>query len=185
MPKKLRLLLGSATFLAVAVTIAILAERTLNLPPVPVSITLVPSAASTNSARSPFEPLFWVTNHTSKLLCVTPWAIEVKQGTNWTKYDYHAPPVYISPHAAADVTVDFTRQPYQQPTNTWRLTINVAEKLDGAHAFLQKLNHYPRWLRLRSNTNFNIVPSPFTKGAIWYGNPRKVRSEDISATSGG
>lgn len=177
MPKKRLFLL--ATVVAATVTMAILAERTLNLPSVPVSITFVGSAEPNNRGGSHSQPTFWVTNHTSKVLCVTPWAVEIRQGTNWTKFDHRAPSVFVSPQTAANVTIDFTTQQYQQPTDTWRLTVNVAEKLDGAPAFLQKLKHYPGWLRLQSNTNFTMVPNPFTKGSIWYGNPRKVRSEDI------
>jgi hypothetical protein len=170
-------LLACATVVAAIVTMAILVERALNLRSVPVSITLVQSASNSGSHS---QLTFWVTNHTAKVLCLTPWQVEIRQGTNWTKFQHRAPTAFISPHAVADVTIDFTTQQYQQPTNTWRLTVNVAEQLSGAPAFLQKLKYYPRWLRLRSNTNFTMLPNPFTKGSIWYGNPRKVRSEDIS-----
>jgi len=176
MSKKRLFLFACATVLAATLTLAILAARTLSLPSVPVSITFAQSA---NNSGSLSQPTFRVTNHTAKVLCVTPWEVEIKQGTNWTKFQHNAQHAFISPHAAADVTIDFTTQQYQPPTDTWRLTVNVAEKLDGAPAFLQKLKHYPGWLRLQGNPSFNMVPNPFTKGAIWYGNPRKVRSEDI------
>jgi len=180
MPTRRRILLACATVVVAIATVAMLFERTLNLPSVPVGMTFVGNPKPNDSGDSHAQPTFRVTNHTAKVLCVTPWQVEIRQGTNWTKFQHRAPPAFITPHAAADVTIDFTTQQYQQPTNTWRLTVNVAERLSGAQAILQNLKYYPRWLRLRSNTNFTMLPNPFTKGLIWYGNPRKVRSEDIS-----
>jgi hypothetical protein len=87
--------------------------------------------------------------------------------------------MFISPHGTADLAIDFTTQQYQQPTDTWRLTVNVSEKLNGAPAFLQKLKHYLRWRGLQSNPRFSRMPNPFTKGAVEYGYPLMVQSEDI------
>jgi len=142
-----------------------------------VGVTFVGSDEFNNSGAARSGPIFWVTNHTSKGLCVRPWTVEIREGTNWTKWDYHGPPVFIGPHAAAYETIDFSSQQFQWPTNTWRLTVSVAEKLAGVPAFLAKIRHYPGWLRQRSN--FFSMPNPFTKGAVWYGNPRKVLSEDV------
>ena len=46
-------------------------------------------------------------------------------------------------------------------------------------ALLMRIKRYPRWLSQRSNTNFIVVPNPFSKGMVWYGNPRKVLSDDV------
>ena len=178
---KKRFLLLAVVVLAVAtVALAILRERSLNLPPAPVGIAFVGNREFNNNGALHFGPTFLVTNHTSKVLYVTPWAIEVKQGTNWTKWDHHAPGTLIASHAAAYETIDFASQQYQQPTNTWRLTFNVAEKLAGIPEFLTKIKHYPRWLLHRNNGKFVLMPNPFKKGAVWYGNPRKVLSQEIS-----
>ena len=177
MPMKRLFLLACAIVVATIVTLAMLSERALSLPYAPAGITFVGKPSDSGDSHS--QPTFWVTNHTSKVLCVIPWEVAMRQGTNWTKFQHHAPAVFISPHAAAEVTIDFTTQQYQQPTNTWRLTVNVAERLSGAPAFLQKLKHYPGWLRLQSNPKFKMVSNPFAKGSVWYGNPRKVQSDDI------
>src|SRR6266487_2897704 len=89
------------------VTTWILLERRSSLPPAPVGVTFVGSDEFNNSGAARSGPIFWVTNHTSKGLCVRPWTVEIREGTNWTKWDYHGPPVFIGPHAAAYETIDF------------------------------------------------------------------------------
>src|SRR5437870_4479986 len=107
MPKKRVILLACATVVAAIATLAMLSERTLNLPSVPVGITFVGNPKPNDSGNGHAQPTFWVTNHTSKILCVTPWEVATRQGTSWTQFQHRAPPVFISPHAAADVTIDF------------------------------------------------------------------------------
>lgn len=177
--KKRFFLLTIAVLAIATVTLTILRQRFLNLPPGPVGIAFVGNGKFQNNEGLRSGPTFLITNHTSKVLCVTPWAIEIRQGTNWAKWDHRAPTVFIAPHATAYETIDFSSQQYQQPTDNWRLTFNVAEKLAGVPAFFVKIKHYPRWLLHRNNPNYIFGPNPFTKGATWYGNPRRVLSEDI------
>jgi hypothetical protein len=184
MPKKRLLLPAGAAVAAAIITLITLWGRSMNLPPAPVGIAFVGNGEFDNSGALRSGPTFLVTNRTAKALCVTPWAIEVRQGTNWTKRAHRAPPVFIAPHAAAYETIDFASQQYPQPAGTWRLTLNVAEKMAGAHALLLKIKQYPAWLRQRGNTNLFSIPNSFKQDVSWYGNPKKVLSGDVASIKG-
>jgi hypothetical protein len=172
--KKRRFLLACGIVAAAIVGLAILSERALNLPPNPVGITFI-----NDGVRGSAQPSFRVTNHTSKVLFVTPWNVAVSQGADWTEFQHHGPGTIVSPHEAVDVVIDFSKQEFQQPTNTWILTLGVAERLNAVPAFILALKKYPGWLRLRNDPRFKMVPNPLSKGTTWYGNPCKVQSEEI------
>src|SRR5215831_7908618 len=44
--------------------------------------------------------------------------------------------IVLEPRAVATQTLDFSSQVFSAPTNTWRVEINVAERLSRAQAFL-------------------------------------------------
>jgi hypothetical protein len=152
----------------------------------PIEVRSVGNMESTNSRTGiTFTgPTFWISNRTAKVLHVSPWAVEIRDGANWTKHDYRdlTGGLLLGPRAVATKTLDFSSQNYSVPTNTWRLEINVAEKLPRARAFLAAFEHYPGWLLQRyrtGDTNLSRANPLKHFGATWYGHPRKVVSENV------
>ena len=132
-------------------------------------------------------PTFWISNRTARVLAVTPWAVELKEAANWTKCDYRdlTGPICLGPSAAGTQTIDFSSQLFPPPTNTWRLEINVAEKLSRPEALLAVLQHYPNWLPWRRSVNTNLYRMTFRNHlqATWYGHARKVLSENVGEST--
>jgi hypothetical protein len=154
--------------------------------PSPIEVRAVGNMESTNfrTGMTFTGPTFWISNRTAKILHVSAWAIEIKDGASWTKRNYRdwTGGMVLGPRAVATQTIDFSSQLYPLPTNTWRLEVNVAEKLSRAEAFLVPIEHYPGWLLQRyrtGDTNLSRANPLKHFGATWYGHPRKVVSENV------
>ena len=63
-------------------------SRHLNLPVAPIQVRFLGIVTSTSGLSARSGPTFWISNTTSKVLCVSPWAVELKEGENWAKRDY-------------------------------------------------------------------------------------------------
>jgi hypothetical protein len=167
----------------VAVLALLFLEKPGSLPPAPISVSLLQSATFGTNGIMLSGPRFRLTNHTSKALSVTPWTVQVCEGTNWTKRDYHSPGIMLAPHAEAYLTIDFASQNYGPPTNTWRVELNVSEKLNRPASLFMAIKHYPDWLRhrrMKGQTNLSSQGLFKMLAATWYGYPRKVLSEEIA-----
>jgi hypothetical protein len=184
MRRKRPLLIAGAILALSGVTLFVVFNLHLNLPVAPVDVRFLGIATSTNNLAARSGPTFWISNNTSKVLSIDPWAVELKEGTNWTKRDYRDfwGPVLLVPHGTISETIDFSSQLYPQPTNTWRLQLNVAERLFGLDAVVAPVAHYPGWLLQRyrtGDTNLSRAnPLRFARGT-WYGHARKVLSEEV------
>ena len=181
--KRSVVLAGVAIVLAAVIALAWL-QRSLAIPPAPVSAVFIEASQSDDNRVRHAGPTFRLTNHTANPLYFAPWQVELREGTNWTKLDYRNPqalPVLLAAHADGYVTIDFASQLFAEPTNTWRLRLCITEKLVGARAILQAMKHYPaswRWRHSTGNTNIPL-PNPFSKGQTWYGNPRFALSDVV------
>ena len=151
----------------------------------PIEVTFLGDMESTNSRTGlTFTgPTFWISNRTTKTLYVSPWTVEIQDGVNWTKQNYRnlTGGILLVPRAVQIYTLDFSSQLYPLPTNTWRLEINVAEKLSRVEGVAQLVRRYPGWVLQKyrtGNTNLLLV-SPL--GGTWtsYGHPVKVMSENV------
>jgi hypothetical protein len=184
MSKKRFVTLAVVTTAVVAVLALLLLEKPGTLPPAPISVSLIQSATFGTNGNNLSGPTFRLTNFTSKILSVTPWTVQVREGTNWTKRDYHSPGVMLAPHAEMYLTIDFASQNYGRPTNTWRVEINVAEKLNRPASLFMAIKHYPAWLQHRRRSGQTNLPTPGLfkmLAATWYGYPRKVLGEEIAS----
>ena len=173
---------GAAIVLAAVIALAWL-QRSLVIPPAPVSAVFIEPNEFNNNGGRDSGPSFRVINHTPRSLYFAPWQVEVRDGTNWTIQDYRNPqaPMPLAPHGNGHVTLDFRSQLFTEPTNTWRLRLCITERLVGGRAIFQAIKHYPaawRWRHSTGNTNVPL-PNPFSKGQTWYGNPRFVHSDEV------
>lgn len=146
----------------------------------PIEVRVLGNVESTASGTVATNPAFWISNRTTKLLAVTPWAVQVKDVVDWTNLGYRGFTTFLPPGAVATQTLDFSTQLYPEPTNMWRLQINVAEKLSRAGSLVAALKHYRGWYlqgRRVAGTNFPYPPPGWR--ATWYGHPSKVLSETV------
>jgi hypothetical protein len=180
--KRLIVVAGTITGLLVVVVWLLLQHSGL----CPVEVRFVGNMECTNSRTGMTftGPTFSISNRTDKVLHVSPWAVEVKDGANWMKLDYRDSNggVLLGPGVVATQTLDFSSQLYSPPTSTWRLEINVAERLSSAGAFVAAVKHYPGWWlqRRRAGKSTLSIANPLANlGATWYGHPRKVLSEEV------
>lgn len=172
------LVIGS---LAVCVVSLVLKRRSV----CPIEVRFLGDMESTNSRTGlTFTgPTFWISNRTTKTLHVSPWTVQIQDGVNWTKQNYRdlTGGILLVPCAVQIHTLDFSSQLYPLPTNTWRLEINVAEKLSKAEGMAQTVRRYPGWVLQKyrtGNTNRNLLLlNPL--GGTWYGHPVKVVSENV------
>ena len=180
MRKKRTLLLAGAAVAAVAGTSAIVWYRSRNPPPPPVGLRFIGNRVDLNDPYFRSFATFLVTNYTPKHLVVFPDALLAREGAKWTRRDCFGWSTYLGPYETGYVTLDFSRQKFQRPTNSWRLTVMADERVDGTAAFFAKIQQYPYYFWNRSNTNFPFAQNPFAQGTRWYGHPRRVQSEVVT-----
>jgi hypothetical protein len=133
---------------------------------------------------------FWATNHTSKALEIMVAAFEVRTGSNWMTLPLQSQPMkfraagqpltghVLQPHVAAYATLNLTGQPTGV---TWRLKVDVYERLSGLPGTAAHLQHYPSLMERRLRTgDTNISANPLSTKMTFVKNLGQVVSQEIS-----
>lgn len=145
----------------------------------PICLSYVGNSSFSNNAAVLSGPTFWLTNYTSKTLTVCLSAVEIQNGTGWTKCGSPFQVLSIPPKQGTYATIPFAYEQY--PTNAWRLRGTVAEQLSGFAAALAALRSLPLalWSRYRVGLPPVAPMNPFAKGTVWYGNNCEIISDKV------
>jgi hypothetical protein len=155
----------------------------------PITFRYISTGQFNNGGYLSFGTTFWATNQTANEIMVTLSAIEVKTGSNWTirsrltePLRFCPPrkplaPLLLQPHEAGFATIQLPGQPTDV---TWRVRVDVAEKLTGLAATTKRLQLYPDLMERRLTGNTNIPASPFATNMSVFGRTTQAVSQEIS-----
>ena len=192
MQKRLLALLAAAALVVVLAVFALIFWPVRGPTPRLKSVIIRYAGQGSNAGAAPGELAFWVTNHTSKKLCILPLEIEVQAASGWKTYSQVSPFRWLcfSTNAGSMDVLGPGEAGYGSipaknlalPTNAvWRLKASVGERLEGIDR-LKLIPGIPAGLRYQRSAGKKVdfrVVNPFCTGVVVTEHLENVLSEEV------